>query len=37
VWNVEKAAADYTEKYPLKGKLTTSALGTPSLDHIIAD
>ena len=33
--NVEKATASCTEECATKGKLTLSALGTPSLDHIL--
>ena len=32
---VEQATAEYSNKFQTKGKLSASALGTPSLDHII--
>ena len=34
---VHAATAQYSQKYPIKGKLTTSALGTPSQDHTFTD
>ena len=35
--NVEKVAADHYKNYPVKDKLTLSALGTTSLDHVMTD
>ena len=34
---VELAAAEYSKKLNTKGKLTASALGPPSLNHIMTD
>ena len=33
--NVEKATSTYVAEHATKGNLTLSALGTPSLDHIL--
>ena len=34
---VHAATAQYAQNYPIKGKLTTSALGAPSQDHTFTD
>ena len=34
---VHAATAQYAQNYPIKSKLTTSALGTPSQDHTFTD
>ena len=34
---VEKAAADYAKKYPVKGNITLSVLGNTSLDCVMTD
>ena len=37
VRNTERDTADYSDYYPVKGKIKLLALGSPSLEHIRTD